>query len=152
MGLIRDGLPAYTYIYNSATGNAYIDQHLKRMRKAALTPYQRKRKSVEKPKDDARKGKGKSLKKTSPAEQPLSDEYVAQCKSKVGHSLIEIYVRKHKYFYFLSRLLGFKIAVFFWKTNRRLWSIWMRRTSTGNTKLQISYSLQLQLLPNSRDF
>lgn len=67
MGLIRDGQPAYTYIYNSATGNAYIDQHLKRMRKAALTPDQRKRKSVEKPKDDARKGKGKSLKKSSPA-------------------------------------------------------------------------------------
>jgi hypothetical protein len=95
MGLIRDGLPAYTYIYNSATGNAYIDQHLKRMRKAALTPDQRKRKSVEKPKDDARKGKGKSLKKSSPEEQPLSDEYVAECKSKVGHSLIEIDVRKH---------------------------------------------------------
>ncbi|EFX81174.1 hypothetical protein DAPPUDRAFT_317931 [Daphnia pulex] len=79
MGLIRDGLPTYTYIYNSATGNAYIDQHLKRMRKVAFTTDQRKRKSVEKPKDDARKGKGKSLKKSSPAEQPLSDEYVAEC-------------------------------------------------------------------------
>ena len=95
MGLIRDGLPNYTYIYNSATGNAYIDQHLKRMRRVALTPDQRKRKSVEKPKDDARKGKGKTLKKSSPAEQPLSDDYVAECKSKVDQSLIEIYVRKH---------------------------------------------------------
>ncbi|KAK4024398.1 hypothetical protein OUZ56_009820 [Daphnia magna] len=55
-----------------------------RLRKAALTPDQRKRKSVEKPKDDARKGKGESLKKSSPAEQPLSDEYLAQCKSKVA--------------------------------------------------------------------
>lgn len=79
MGLIRDGLPACTYIYNSATGNAYIDQHLKRMRKVAFTTHQRKRKSVEKPKDGARKGKGKSLKKSSPAEQPLSDEYVTEC-------------------------------------------------------------------------
>jgi hypothetical protein len=68
------------------------------MGKVAFTTDQRKRKSVEKPKDDARKGKGKSLKKSSPAEQPLSDEYVAECKSKVGHSLIEIYVRKHEIF------------------------------------------------------
>jgi hypothetical protein len=45
MGLVRAGLSSHAYIYNSATANAYIDQHLKRMRNAAVPVTERKRKN-----------------------------------------------------------------------------------------------------------
>jgi hypothetical protein len=44
MGLTRAWLPSHAYIYNSATTNAFLDQHLKRMRNAALSDSERKRK------------------------------------------------------------------------------------------------------------
>ncbi|EFX67787.1 hypothetical protein DAPPUDRAFT_115167 [Daphnia pulex] len=44
MGLTRARLPSHAYIYNSATTNAFLDQHLKRMRNAALSDSERKRK------------------------------------------------------------------------------------------------------------
>ncbi|EFX65730.1 hypothetical protein DAPPUDRAFT_332914 [Daphnia pulex] len=37
MGFTRARLPSHAYIYNSATANAFLDQHLKRMRNAALS-------------------------------------------------------------------------------------------------------------------
>ncbi|EFX65724.1 hypothetical protein DAPPUDRAFT_332918 [Daphnia pulex] len=37
MGLTRARLPSHAYIYNSATKNAFLVQHLKRMRNAALS-------------------------------------------------------------------------------------------------------------------
>lgn len=44
MGLSRPGIPSHAWIYNAASGNAFIDQRLKRMRDLAPAD-QRKRKS-----------------------------------------------------------------------------------------------------------
>ncbi len=83
MGLVRPGMPAHAYIYCSATGNEYIDQHLKRMRDVALAPEQRKRKSTEKVKE-ASGTKGKSLKKSPVSvEQPFSEDEITEFKIKV---------------------------------------------------------------------
>lgn len=85
MGLVRDGTTSHAYIYSSATANAYFDQHLKRMRKVALAPDQRKRKATVKVKDAKSSGKGKSLKKKSDVfEQQLGEDFVEQAKIKVN--------------------------------------------------------------------
>lgn len=83
MGLTREGIPSHAYIYNRATGNAYIDQHLKRMRRAALNPDERKRKYANNgPDESSKKKKEKSSKKISFVE-PLAQDYVIECIEKV---------------------------------------------------------------------
>ncbi len=91
MGFSRTGLPSHAYIYNSATANAFLDQHLKRMRNAALSDTERKRKSSGK--ETIVKGKGKTLKKKSEAAaiSSLDEDYVTKSKDQVCNSVLFFY-------------------------------------------------------------
>ena len=90
MALHRAGMKSHAYLYNQATANAFIDQHLKRMRTTNLDKDERKRKSnVAKTPNEADPSavntKGKSLKKKAClAVPPLPDSLIEDSKTKVN--------------------------------------------------------------------
>ena len=95
MGLIREGIPSHAYIYNRATGNAYIDQHLKRMRRAGINPDERKRKYENNgPGESSKNKKEKSSRKISFVE-PLPRHNVIECMEKVIYWSLPVF---HKSF------------------------------------------------------
>ena len=101
MGLVQEGLPSHEYIYNSATANAYIDQHLKRMRYVAVPINERKRKSSTKEKVVKDKGKTSKRKSVAASTIDLEEDHVNQCKVEVYYKTTTTFV-----FYFSSASLS----------------------------------------------
>lgn len=93
MALHRAGMKSHAYLYNQATANAFIDQHLKRMRTSNLEKDERKRKSCvsKKPNNldpSTVNAKGKSLKKKAfVAIQPLPSSLIEDSKTKVNFKI-----------------------------------------------------------------
>lgn len=85
LGLERAGMPSYIYLYNQATGNAFMDAKLKSMRKALLKKEDYKRRRPEKAANKKGEGKKQNKKKKAACEEPseLDDSEVESNKTMV---------------------------------------------------------------------